>query len=64
MEKLWGFAQYNELHLSNDSVSSDEGSTNDCCSVEEKYWIYRAPCVEEVEPRGTEEEAVAFEENI
>lgn len=37
---------------------------NDCCRVEEKYWIYCGPCDEEVEPRATEEEAVAFEENI
>lgn len=45
-------------------VSADEGSMNDCCGVEEKYWIYRAPYDEEVEPRATKEEAVAFEENI
>ena len=49
---------------SNGSVSSDEGSMNDCCSVKEKYWIYRAPCDEEVEPLATKEGAVAFEENI
>ena len=33
-------------------------------SVKEKYWIYRAPCDEEVEPGAAEEEAVAFEENV
>lgn len=52
------------LNDSDGSVSADEGSMNYCCTVEEKYWIYRAPCDEEVEPRAIEEEAVAFEESI